>query len=404
MRTPGVRRTWRVATALAVALAGCAVLASWAPAQGTLAALETDVDVILATTRPSVVTVVCVRNAPEGVRTDSPPLTRIGSGVAVSQDEILTTASVVDHADHIWVRTSNRLQLQALLVGIDPISNVALLRVPGVDLPAARFAASRPARVGDWVIAVGTARDSHDRSAHSLGSVSFRHRDPRLPLWQLTNVVYPGFSGAAVVGARGELVGMLQGELDPASQADLMPGERVPAGVSFMLAVDDLRNVYLQLHRERRMHYGYLGVSTRAVSIESESEKGTSVPLGVQVLDVTAGGPAARAGLRRGDLIVAFEGVQVEDPMQLGRWVTASAPGSAVRLVWVRDDLRHEGRAVLTESQSPIPEWATVGPVASAGTNGPGAPSGSRIADLERRIERMNRELARLRGPGADSR
>jgi hypothetical protein len=93
--------------------------------------------------------------------------------------------------------------------------------------------------------------------------------------------------------------------------------------------------------------------------------------------------------------------VQVEDPLQLGRWVTASPPGTAVRLVWVREDLRHEGRAVLTESQTQVPEWATSGPVA---VNGAGGSAGAHIVDLERRIERMNRELARLRGSGADSR
>jgi S1-C subfamily serine protease len=369
-----------------------------------LSALETDVDMILATTRPSVVSVVCVRNAPEGVRTSVPPSTPVGSGIAVSEDEILTTATVVDRATQIWVRTSNRLQLRALLVGSDPISNVALLRVPGVKLPSVRFASSRPARVGDWVIAVGTARDAHDRSAHSLGMVSFRHRDPRLPLTQLTNVVYPGFSGAAVVSARGELVGMLEGELDPESQANLMPGERAPVGVSFMLATDELQGVYLQLQREGRVHYGYLGISTRAVSVQSESEAGATVPIGVQVIDVVPGSPAARAGLRRGDLIVAFEGVPVEDPMQLGRWVTASAPGSAVSLVWVRNELRHDGRPVLTEAQGLAPAWASPGPLATVASSSDGAPSGARIADLERRIERMNRELARLRSSGNDSR
>jgi serine protease Do len=402
MRVPYVKRGQRTAAALAVAVALLVPMTPAPRAQGTLAALETDVDVLLATTRPSVVTIVCVRNAPEGVRTETAPSTRIGSGVAVSGDEILTTASVVSRASQIWVRTSNRLQLQALVVGTDPISNVALLRVPGVDLPAVRFASSRPARVGDWAITVGTARDSHDRTAHSLGSVAFRHRDPRRPLWQLTNVVYPGFSGAAVVDARGDLIGILQGELDPASQAGIATGERAPAGVSFMLGVDDLRSIYLQLHREGRMHYGYLGVSTRGVSVESESEKGTQVPLGVEVLDVVPGGPAARAGLRRGDMIVAFEGVAVADPMQLSRWVAASAPGSAVGLVWVRDELRYEGRPVLTESQVPVPEWADSEPLVATDT-GNGL-SGSRIADLERRIERMNRELARLRGPGANSR
>ena len=82
--------------------------------------------------------------------------------------------------------------------------------------------------------------------------------------------------------------------------------------------------------------------------------------------------------------------------MQLGRWVTASAPGSAVRLVWVRGDIPHEGRPVLTESQTPVPEWAMPGPLAAVA----GEAQESRIADLERRIGRMNRELARLRSSG----
>jgi serine protease Do len=300
------------------------------------------------------------------------------------------------------VRTSNRLQLRAVLVGTDPIANVALLRVPGVELPPLRFATSRPVRVGDWVIAVGTARDVHDKSAHSLGTVLFRHRDPRLPLWQLSNAVYPGLSGAAVVSARGELVGLLQGELDPASRGDAAK-DGAAASASFMLGADDLRNEYLQLRREGRVRYGWLGVTTRGVSVASESDAGTSVPLGVEVLDVAANGPAARAGLRRGDLIVAFEGVPVEEPVQLARWVTASPPGSAVRMVWVRDDLRHDGRPVLTESQAIVPLWATPAPVAAAVPGGAPA-SGQRIADLERRIERMNRELQRLRGSGADGR
>jgi len=384
---------------LLVALAATLVLAAPAArAQGTLSALETDVDVILATTRPSVVTVVNVRD----LDAHKPgAAARVGSGVAVSENEILTTASVVEGARQIWVRTSNRLQLRAVLVGADPIANIALLRIPGVELPPLRFATSRPVRVGDWVIAVGTARDVHDRSAHSLGTVLFRHRDPRLPLWQLSNAVYPGLGGAAVVSARGELVGLLQGELDPASDG-AGAADGAAANASFMLGADDLRNEYLQLRRDGRVRYGWLGVTTRAVSVASESEAGATVPLGVEVLEVAANGPAARAGLRRRDLIVAFEGVPVEDPMQLARWVTASPPGSAVRMVWVRDDLRRDGRPVLAESPAAVPQWATSVPVAAVVPGG--APSGTRIADLERRIERMNRELQRLRSSSADGR
>ena len=218
---------------------------------------------------------------------------------------------------------------------------------------------------------------------------------------QLTNVVYPGFSGAAVVNARGELAGLLQGQLDPESQQGISLGERLPTGMSFMLPVESLRPAFLALEREGRVRYAYLGVSTRGVSVESETHKGTSVPLGAEVLDVVPGGPAARAGLQRGDLIVAFEDVPVEYPAQLARWVAASTPGTTVQLVWARDEIQQQGRALLTESPTSQPEWAERGPVAE-NTAAPASPT--RIADLERQIERLNRELARLKGSSADSR
>ena len=129
-----------------VALGWLVAVTPAALAQGTLSAIETDVDLILATTRPSVVSVVCIRNAPEGVRMDVPPSTRVGSGIAVSENEILTTATVVDHASQIWVRTSNRLQLQALhprfsnvLEGVNdaPVRRqIRLLVVGGDEHPA----------------------------------------------------------------------------------------------------------------------------------------------------------------------------------------------------------------------------------------------------------------------------
>ena len=371
-------------------------------AQGTLSALETDVDIIVRATRPSVVTVVARASPGREERRRGRQPTRIGSGVAIAGDEVLTTASVVQNARRIWVRTVNNLQLEAVIAGIDPIANVALLRVPGVRLPAIGFASSRPPRPGDWVIVVGTSRDNAERITHSLGSIAYRHRDPRLALWQLTNAVYPGFSGAAVVNARGELVGLLEGQLDPESQAGVSAAERIPAGMSFMLPLESLRHVFLELERDGRMHYGYLGVTTRAVSVESETAPGSRVPLGAEILSVVPDSPAARAGLRSGDLVVAFDGVPVEYPAQLARWVAASPPGSTVQLVWARNEYQQQGSVALVESPSAQPGWVDVGALADVAPATSSTPA--RIADLERRIERMNRELSRLKSSSADSR
>src|SRR5205085_7977526 len=131
----------RLGPSLKAACLGAAVVASLlvlpAPAlraQGALSALESDVDIIARNARPSVVTIVA-RTSFDRPNSTARSGNRIGSGVAVAEDEVLTTASVVQGARHVWVRTVNRLQLEASIVGVDPIANVALLKVPGVRLP-----------------------------------------------------------------------------------------------------------------------------------------------------------------------------------------------------------------------------------------------------------------------------
>src|SRR5207249_6927064 len=110
-------------------------------------------------------------------------------------------------------------------------------------------------------------------------------------------------------------------------------------GTSFVLPTESLAPVYRMLRRLGHVPHGLLGVTTRAYSVESVSEQGARVPLGALVESVLPGGPAARAGLRRGDLIVGFDRERVESPDQLARWVAASPPNSAVELVWARHEL-----------------------------------------------------------------
>jgi serine protease Do len=293
----------------------------------------------------------------------------------------------------VRVRTVNGLEAEATLVASDPIHNVALLRVSDLRLSPLAFAAGPPLGPGDWVITLGTS--FRGQITQSVGNVAFRERDPRFSMLQLTNVVYPGNSGGAALNSRGELAGIVQGDLgapDLGGSSDL---DRRPSGASFIIPTESLRPVYESMRQLGRVPYGWLGVATRVAEVESETQAGLRVPLGAMVENVVPGGPADRAGLKRGDLIVAFEGERVEFPEQLARWIAASRPGSSVRLVWARNDIEHSARAALTESPDASPAWAANVPPA-----GP-AQSNPRIAEIERQIQRLSRELEQLKSQPA---
>jgi serine protease Do len=370
-----------------------------AGAQGTLSAIEADVDAISRQARPSLVTVIAQRTVLSKRRSGLPPerrpLSRVGSGVAIARSEILTTASVVLGAEKLVVITDNGLQVEARLHGMDPIHNVALLDVDGLVLPPLQFS-RKLAQPGDWVIALGSSYGA--AVTQSVGNISYRYREPHTSLLQLTNQVYPGNSGGAALNSRGELIGLVQGELGtPEGPGAGTEDTHRPAGMSFVLPAEDILPVYELLRRDGRPHLGFMGVSTKAGYIDSESSPGERIPLGAVVEATQAGGPAARVGLKKGDLIVAYDGERVEYPEQLARWVAATAPGTLVNLVWARDEMRHSGRVALNESPTPIPSWMQVGLAESTSTPA-SSTQAPKVADLQARIRQLNRELDRLRG------
>src|SRR5215510_11549620 len=166
----------RSGTTAAAALFVAALAAPpWAVAQGTLSALQTDMDQIARRARPSVVTVIAQREvickASATAAPEKRQRTRVGSGVAVEESAILTTASVVMGADRVIVRTANGIQVEAEVVGLDPIFNLALVRVPTLRLPTLRFGSPRDAEVGNWVISLGTSYRA--QRTQSVGNVAY---------------------------------------------------------------------------------------------------------------------------------------------------------------------------------------------------------------------------------------
>src|SRR5262249_15371752 len=205
--------------------------------------------------------------------------------------------------------------------------------------------------------------------------------------------VYPGHSGAAALDAEGRLVGIVQGELgSPDAGLGTDRSDRRGGGVGIVVPVETLGPVVSQLRAEGRVRYGFLGVQTRSLSIESVTEKGQEVPLGALVENVLPESPAARAGLKPGDLIVAFEGERVEYPGQLARWVAGSAPGSTIELVWVRDEGRQSGRLTLANAPADY-AWGAPTPAVR--------PMATKIQELEQEIQRLSRELQELKGRSA---
>jgi S1-C subfamily serine protease len=358
MRTQGHRATRRAAW-----LAGVFVLllAPAARPQVVPSSPPADVEAVANRAGRSVVTVFAQRTVsrvrPGAKQPVSRVHTRVGSGVAVEEHVILTTASVVLGSEHIIVYTSNDLEAEAQLVGLDLVFNVALLRVPELELPWLQPAA-RPAQLGDRVIAVGTSYRA--QPMQSVGMVEYVYRELRTSLLQLTNQVYPGNSGGAALNTQCELVGIVQGELgspNPGLGGDV---DRRPSGTSFVMPIHQVWPVYQSLKRDGRMRHGYLGVSTRAEVVRSDIDN-AEVPLGARVESVQAGGPAARVGLRPQDLIVGFESERVEYPEQLARWVAETPPKTIVTLVWVHGDERRSGRVGLAESRDSLPAWALGG-------------------------------------------
>lgn len=376
---------------------GLVLLAGRVPplrAQSTLSAFEDDVDRIARRARPCVVTVIAQRTVS---RPGSPRRTnsRVGTGVAVSANGVLTTASVVLGAEHVFVVTDNHLEVEARVIGMDPVRNLALIRPDGLELSSLPLA-SKPGASGDWIIALG---NSYRMSpTQSVGTVALRFSEPGTSLLQLTNEVYPGNSGGAALNSHGELVGLVQGELGaPEAPGQREHGERRPGGLSFAIPTEDIVPFLDGLAKYGRVRHGMFGVSTRGAFVKGASDPNERVPIGALVEAVQPGGAASRLGLRKGDLIVAFNNERVEYSEQLARWVAAAGPGVDVTVVWVRDEIRHEGHTRLDEAPSAIPSWMNV-EASAAVSSGPG-PSG-RTADLDARLRttarapREHREFA----------
>ena len=254
----------------------------------------------------------------------------LGSGVIASSDGyIVTNFHVVRGADAIVVRLADQSEFEARLVGNDPRTDLALLKIDGRGLPAMPFGDSDRLEVGEPVMAIGNPFGL-DQTV-TTGIVSAKERfigsGPYDDFIQTDASVNPGNSGGPLVDTRGALVGI---------NTAIFSQTGGSVGIGFAIPVNIAKDVLRQLRETGKVVRGYLGVAVTPVTPEARKATSLPSPKGALVADVVSGSPAATAGLKPGDVIVRFQGEEIQDPHDLTRRVAATPPGTTVKLDVVR--------------------------------------------------------------------
>ncbi len=271
------------------------------------------------------------------------PHRSLGSGFILSEDgEILTNNHVIAEADEIIVTLADQRQFKAKLVGRDKASDLALLQIEADDLPVLRFGDSDRLRVGEWVLAIGSPFGFEQTV--TAGIVSGKRRalgsEQYVPFLQTDVAINPGNSGGPLFNLKGEVVGIN-------SQIFSQTGGYM--GLSFAIPSATAVNVIRQLREHGRVRRGWLGVVIQQVDGALAESFGLDHATGALVSHVESGGPADKAGLRSGDVILELDGEVVPSSAALPPMVGQRAPGDTVRLNIMRDGKRTQLRVSLGE-------------------------------------------------------
>lgn len=259
----------------------------------------------------------------------SMPVRGQGSGFIVSEDGvILTNAHVVRDAQEVMVKLTDRREFPAKVLGSDPKTDVAVLKIEARNLPTLKLGSTQDLRVGEWVLAIGSPFGFEN--SVSAGVVSAKGRalpdDSFVPFIQTDVAVNPGNSGGPLFNARGEVVGI---------NSQIYSQSGGYQGISFAIPIEVAKRVQQQIQQGGRAQHARLGVVIQDVNQAFADSFKLERPAGALVSSVEPGGPAAKAGLKAGDVILKFNDQPIiassDLPAQLGQ----ATPGEKARLeVW----------------------------------------------------------------------
>jgi serine protease Do len=252
-----------------------------------------------------------------------------GSGFIISADGyLITNAHVVDSADEVTVRLTDRREFKAKVIGADKRTDIALLKIEATNLPRVTIGDPDKARVGEWVVAIG--KPFGLENTMTAGIISAKGRDlPQenlVPFLQTDVAINPGNSGGPLFNLKGEVIGI--NSLIFSRSGGYM-------GLSFAIPIDVAMNTVQQLKDKGRVTRGRIGVQIQEVSRESAEAFGLPKATGALVNSVEKGGPSDKAGIEAGDIILKVDGREVRTSSELPRIITMVRPGTKVNLtIW----------------------------------------------------------------------
>jgi serine protease Do len=271
----------------------------------------------------------------------------LGSGVIVNPDGyILTNNHVIDGATDIEVLTQDKKKFRAKLVGTDPRTDVAVLKIDATQLPSLTLGDSSKLKVGDVVFAIGDPFSVGETATMGIVSATGRGFGGAIEQYedfiQTDAAINPGNSGGALLDLHGDLIGIntaiLTGDGGGGNQ-----------GIGFAIPINMARNVMEQIVDHGKVIRGQLGVVVQSVDADMAKAFGLAQGGGALVAEVTPGSPAAKAGIERGDIILELNGQPVNEPDDLSVRVSETAPGTTVQLKIARNGQTRDVSVTLGE-------------------------------------------------------
>ena len=327
-----------------------------------------------------------------------------GSGVIIRPDGyIVTNNHVVENATSISVTLNNNDQYEATVVGTDPATDVALIKIDAENLPTIPMGDSDKLRLGEWVLAIGSPLGVQLRSTITAGIVSAKGRS--MPdgsgefkiesFIQTDAAVNPGNSGGALVNKKGELVGI---------NTAIVSQTGAYSGYSFAVPVNIVHKVVDDLLDFGSVKRAVLGITMQPVDKKIASEMKLSSVSGVYVYEVLKGGAADEAGIRKGDVIIAIDGQQVTDGSSVQAKVNGYHPGDHARITYIRDGKENTVEVVFQGAATQTGERDADGSIAFYGAKLKAADSETlRALGLRSGVEVVSAGRGKMADAGAET-
>jgi serine protease Do len=259
-------------------------------------------------------------------------VTNLGSGViATSEGYILTNNHVIEGAEDILVKLADNREFKGTMVGTDPRTDVAVIKIDAKELPSVPWADSDKLHVGEVVLAIGNPYGLNQTI--TMGIISALGRSglgitDYEDFIQTDAAINPGNSGGALVNTRGELIGI---------NTAILSSSGGYQGIGLAIPSNMVKSVIDSLINQGKVVRGWLGVQIQQLTPDLAKQFDLKDEQGVLLADIMEGGPAEKAGLKRGDVLIEFEGKKVDTPVALRNLVAATKPGTQVRVVVLRE-------------------------------------------------------------------